>query len=171
MKDEIFPIEKIENNIHIIRGKKVILDSDLAVLYGVETKALKQAVKRNLKRFPEDFMFLLSDQEFRDWRSQIVTSNPSAKMGFRYKPYAFTQNGIGMLSGILNSDRAIEVNIQIMRTFSALREMLSSNEMLRLKIEEMEKQYDHNFHIVFDAIKKLVEPPASTQREIGFNRK
>ena len=166
-KNKFLP-NSIESKIHIIRGKKIILDSDLAVLYAVETKALKQAVRRNLKRFPIDFMFTLSEQELVDLRSQIVTSNPSAKMGLRYKPYAFTEQGIAMLSGILNSDHAIEVNIRVMGTFTALREMLVSNEMLRLKIEAMEKQYDHKFKVVFDAIKKIVEAPVKDKRRIGF---
>jgi hypothetical protein len=147
-----------------------MLDKDLAELYGVETKVLKQAVTRNKKRFPSDFMFKLSNQEFRDLRSQIVTSSWG---GTRYPHMAFTEQGVVMLSGVLNSDRAIRVNIQIMRTFTKLRQLLSTHEELRQKIEEMEARYDEQFQIVFDAIRQLIEDKATevdkaTRKKIGF---
>ena len=117
---DIIPIEKIVNKIYIFRGVKVMLDRDLAELYGVETKVLNQAVKRNIERFPLDFMFQLDKEEFQNWRSQFVTSN-SDKMGLRYAPFVFTEQGVAMLSSVLNSDTAIQANIQIMRTFSIVR--------------------------------------------------
>jgi phage regulator Rha-like protein len=132
------PPERIVNRIFLIRSKKVMLDRDLAELYGVETKVLKQAVKRNINRFPGDFMFELSKDEFEIWRSQIVTSKSDRK-GLRYAPMVFTEQGVAMLSSVLNSERAIQVNIQIVRTFTKLREMLTSNKSLKDKIEGMEK--------------------------------
>ncbi|MCX5704409.1 MAG: ORF6N domain-containing protein [Candidatus Omnitrophica bacterium] len=147
-----------------IRGKKVMLDSDLAELYGVATKNLNKAVKRNRKRFPEDFMYKLTKQEVAGLRFQIGTSK---RGGRRYLPYAFTQEGVAMLSSVLNSDRAVRVNIQIMRAFVQLRRMLLSNSDLRRKIEEMEKKYDRQFLIVFEAIKQLLQPPQQT-KAIGF---
>lgn len=158
--------EIIQSKIILLRGQKVILDKDLANLYDVETKILKQAVKRNLTRFPGDFMFTLSKQEFAILRSQIVTSSWG---GNRYTPYAFTEQGIAMLSSILNSERAIQVNIQIMRTFTKLRELMATHADLRRKIESMEKKYDHQFQVVFDAIKQLLDPPTQTKRKIGFH--
>ena len=135
------PVELIESKIYLIRGQKVMLDRDLAALYRVETKVLKQAVKRNLKRFPEDFMFVLSASEFADWRSQFVTSKNDT-MGLRHAPMAFTEQGLAMLSGILNSERAIEVNIQIMRAFVRLRRLLATNADLAKKLEALESKYD-----------------------------
>jgi hypothetical protein len=161
------PFERIEKRIFIIRGKKIILDRDLADLYDVETKALKQAVKRNRDRFPEDFMFVLSEVELKNWRSQIVTSN-SDKMGLRYLPMAFTEHGIAMLSSILKSERAILVNIQIIRTFTKLREMISENDQLRRKLEVLEKQYDEQFKIVFDALHRILADDEQPKPEIGF---
>ncbi len=166
---EVVPQQLIENKILIVRGKKVMLDRDLAMLYGVETRTLNQAVKRNMQRFPEDFMFQLTTGEMKIWKSQIVISNKE-KMGLRRRPYAFTENGVAMLSSVLNSDRAITVNIQIMRTFTKLREMLSTHKKLQQKIEEMEKMYDHQFKIVFDAIKELIESPQKQRKRIGFLR-
>jgi phage regulator Rha-like protein len=142
----VVPIEIIENKIYLIRNLKVMLDRDLADLYGVETKALKQAVRRNIKRFPADFMFELNRTEFENWRSQFVTSK-SDKMGLRHKPMAFTEQGVAMLSSVLKGDRAIQVNIQIMRTFTQLRKMLSTHEDLKKKIESMEKKYDERAQI------------------------
>jgi len=147
-----------------------MLDRDLAELYGVETKVLKQAVRRNLKRFPEDFMFELTTKEFSDWRSQFVTSK-SDKKGLRYKPMVFTEQGVAMLSSIINSDRAILVNIQIMRAFTKLRQMLSTHDDLKKKIEAMEKKYDQQFQIVFEAIKQLLETDSKPQKKIGFTVK
>jgi hypothetical protein len=166
---DIVPQEVIETKIIFIRGKKVMLDRDLAMLYGVETRTLNQAMKRNKKRFPEDFMFQLTSDEMKIWKSQIVISNKE-KMGLRRRPYAFTENGVAMLSSVLNSDRAITVNIQIMRTFTRLREMLMTHKDLKEKIEAMEKKYDYQFKIVFDAIKQLLEPPEKTKKKIGFLR-
>ena len=165
----IVSAETIENKIFFIKGKKVIIDRDLAKLYDVETKALNQAVKRNSERFPEDFMFQLSGQEFVNWKSQIVTSN-SEKMGLRKKPYVFTEHGILMLSSVLNSSKAVQVNIQIMRIFLKLRRMLASHVELKRKIEEMERKYDKQFAIVFQAIKQLLEPPRlKPKTPVGFH--
>jgi hypothetical protein len=166
----LVPQEIIESKILLVRGKKVMLDRDLARLYGVDTKALKQAVKRNQRRFPEDFMFELTQEEFQNWRSQFVTSKAD-KMGLRYPPYAFTENGVAMLSSVLNSDRAVQVNIQIMRTFTRLREFLATHEELGRKIEQMEKKYDSQFKIVFEAIRQLMIPPTAPKRKIGFDLK
>lgn len=169
MERSVVSQQIIESKILFIRGKKVMLDRDLAVLYGVETRALNQAVRRNIKRFPEDFMFQLTKKEMKNWTSQIVISNRD-KMGLRKRPYAFTENGVAMLSSVLNSDRAIAVNIQIMRTFTRIREMLETHKELRRKIEEMEKKYDYQFRVVFDAIKELMEPPQKAKKRIGFSR-
>ena len=146
MTTKLIPQEIIQSKIFLLRGQKIMLDKDLAKLYGVATKVLNQAVKRNIDRFPSDFMFLLTPQEVTSLRSQFVTST---RGGLRYQPCAFTEHGILMLSSVLNSKRAIQVNIQIMRAFTKLREMLVSNKELRQKIEEMEKKYDHQFKIVF----------------------
>ncbi|MFA6470470.1 MAG: ORF6N domain-containing protein [Candidatus Latescibacterota bacterium] len=162
----IIPIESIASKIYLFRDMKVMLDADLAELYGVKTKVLIQAVKRNIERFPVDFMFQLSEDEFTGLRSQTVTSNHRG--GRRYPPYVFTEQGVAMLSSVLNSDRAIQVNIQIMRTFTQLRRMLSTHEELRRKIEEMENRYDHQFKIVFDAIKQLISEENKPKKRIGF---
>ncbi len=152
-----------------IRGKRVMIDSDLVRLYGVKTKNLNKAVKRNIERFPEDFMFQLSKEETENLRFQIGTSK---RGGRRYLPYVFTQEGVAMLSSVLRSKRAIQVNIQIMRAFVQLRRMLLTNANLRRKIEEMEQKYDKQFVIVFQAIKQLLEPsPVKEKRMIGFNTK
>lgn len=142
----------------------------LSFLYGVETKVLNQAVKRNLDRFPKDFMFQLNNKEMNNWKSQIVTSN-STSMGLRKLPFAFTEQGVAMLSSVLSSDRAIQVNIQIMRMFTHLRKMLSSHKELREKIEMLEKKYDKNFAIVFQAIKQLLDigKEKTSRRKMGFN--
>jgi hypothetical protein len=159
------PVEMIEKRIYLIRGKKVMLDRDLAELYEVETRVLNQAVRRNIKRFPKDFLFLLTRVEIMNL-SQIVISS---RIKHAPNVLAFTEQGIAMLSGILNSDRAIHVNIQIMRTFTRLREMLLSHKKLREKIEAMEKKYDGQFRIVFDMIKKLLEPPEeASPKKYGF---
>ena len=167
---EIVPIESIVSKIILLRGEKVLLDRDLAKLYEVETKVLKQAVRRNIRRFPSDFMFELSKEEFEDWRSQFVTSN-SDKMGLRYRPMAFTEQGVAMLSGVLKSERAIEVNIAIMRAFVTLRQMLASNAALARKLEEMEIKYDEQFKIVFEAISQLMTPSEWPRKKIGFEVK
>jgi len=165
------PIERITEKIYMIRSQKVMLDRDLAELYGVETKVLKQSVRRNISRFPEDFMFELTKEEFQNWRSQFVTSK-SDRMGLRYNPMAFTEQGVAMLSSVLNSKRAIQVNIQIMRTFTRLRQMLLSHDELKRKIEAMEKKYDENFKIVFEAIKQLIEEEDKPKKKrIGYTVK
>jgi hypothetical protein len=147
-----------------------MLDRDLAELYNVETKILKRAVRRNIDRFPNDFMFELSKKEMNDWRCQFGTSNAD-KMGLRYAPLAFTEQGVAMLSSVLNSKRAIKVNIQIMRAFTQLRQMLSTHEDLKKKIEAMEKKYDQQFQIVFEAIKQLLETESKPRKRIGFTVK
>ena len=152
---ELISIEAVASKIFFIRSVKVMLDRDLAELYGVETKALKQAVRRNIKRFPPDFMFELTKEELTNWRSQIVTSN-SIKMGLRHLPMAFTEQGVAMLSGILNSDRAIAVNIQIMRTFTKLRHMISDNEDLKRELAELREQTDERFQIIFETLDQLL---------------
>lgn len=167
MTTKVIPQEVIQNKIFIIRGKKVMFDKDLATLYGVETKALNQAVKRNIERFPEDFMFHLTLKEVASLRSHFVTLKRGQHI--KYAPFAFTEYGILMLSSVLNSKRAIQVNIQIMRTFTKLRKMLAGHVELRRKIEEMEEKYDLQFKIVFDAIKKLLGPPEKPRNPIGFH--
>jgi len=170
------PAERVERRILSIRGHKVMLDFDLAALYEVETKVLNQAVKRNIKRFPEDFMFQLTPeeadlvQEFLDadrLRSQFVTSN-KARGGRRYPPLAFTEHGVAMLSGVLRSPRAIQVNIAIMRAFVKLRQILATHEDLSRRLEEMESRYDQQFRAVFDAIGELMAPEEQPRRPIGF---
>jgi flagellar capping protein FliD len=164
------PIEKITSRIYIIRGIKVMIDRDLAELYGVETKTLKQAVRRNIDRFPADFMFEMNKLEFENWRSQFVTSN-SDKMGLRYNPMVFTEQGVAMLSSVLRSKRAIQVNIQIMRAFTQLRQLLSTHKDLKKKIEAMEKKYDENFRIVFEAMKQLLSEEEKPKKKIGYTVK
>ncbi|MBN1384068.1 MAG: ORF6N domain-containing protein [Elusimicrobia bacterium] len=167
MKDLVLA-KRIESKIYFIRRQKVMIDHDLAELYGVETRVLNQAVQRNAKRFPIDFMFRLNKLELKNWRSQFVISNLFVKMGLRRRPYVFTEQGVAMLSSVLNSERAIHVNIQIMRTFTKLRALLSTHKDLQKKIEEMEKKYDQQFKIVFDAIKALITPPVPKRKKIGF---
>lgn len=160
------PPERIERRILLIRRQKVMLDADLADLYGVATRVLNQAVRRNRARFPRDFMFRLSKEEFGILRSQFVTS--SRWGGRRYNPLAFTEQGVAMLSSVLRSERAVQVNIAIMRAFVKLREMLASHRDLARKLEEMEKRYDAQFKVVFDAIAELMTPPDKALRRIGF---
>jgi len=161
--------KQIENFIYIIRGHKVMLDEDLAKLYQVETKVFVQAVKRNINRFPEDFMFQLTTEEHELLRSQFVTS--TGRTGRRYPPYVFTEQGVAMLSSVLNSERAVQVNIEIMRTFVKLRQLIASHEDLSEKLQELESRYDHQFKIVFEAIREIMSPtiPPKIQR-IGFGR-
>ncbi len=161
---------RLASLVHQIRKEKVILDSDLAGLYGVETKTLNQAVQRNLDRFPPDFMFQLNQNEMESLRSQIVTLKQGQHR--KYLPFAFTEQGIAMLSSVLRSQRALEVNIAIMRTFVQLRRLMDSNALLAEKIESLERKYsdhDQQFQIVFDAIKKLITTPAKTSKELGFH--
>ena len=149
----------------LLRNQKVMLDFDLAGLYGVETKALKRAVRRNLLRFPKDFLFTLTKREFDNLRSQSGTSSWG---GSRYRPYAFTEQGIAMLSSVLNSERAMRVNIEIMRAFVRLRAILSSQEDLARKLAALEQKYDSQFRVVFDAIRQLMAPEPPKRRPIGF---
>lgn len=164
----LIPQEVIENKILLVRGKKVMLDRDLAMLYRVTTGRLNEQVKRNIERFPEDFMFQLNAEEFENWKSQFAISN-SEKMGLRRKPYVFTEQGVAMLSSVLNSKVSIQVNIQIMRTFTRLKEIIMSHKDLQRKIEDMEKKYDQQFQGVFDAIKQLLIPPEKPKGKIGFH--
>lgn len=167
----IITTRKIISKIHWIRGRKVMIDSDLATLYSVLTGTLIQAVKRNKGRFPADFMFRLNAKEHASLISQTVISK--GRGGRRFPPYVFTEQGVAMLSSILNSERAIHVNIQIMRTFAKIKQMLSKNELLREKIEELERKYekhDKQFKIVFDAPHELLKPaPAPKKKPIGFH--
>jgi phage regulator Rha-like protein len=165
---ELIPVENIREKIFMIRGFKVMLDRDLAKLYGVETAQLKRAVRRNIDRFPEDFMFILKNQEVRNLRCQIGTSN---RGGLRYLPMAFTEQGVAMLSSVLNSKRAIDVNIAIMRAFVKMREILATNKEFSAKLEKMEEQlaeHDDQFRVVFEAIKQLLKEDDKPKRKIGF---
>ncbi len=162
------PVEKITSKIYLIRGQKVMLDRDLAELYGVETKALKQAVKRNIVRFPEDFMFELTKNEFGHLRSQIVTSNWG---GTRYSPMAFTEQGVAMLSSVLRSERAIHVNIQIMRVFTRLRQAILDNADLRKELEDLKQISEERFQIVFEALDQLINIEKKPKKKIGFTVK
>lgn len=169
---EIIPVQIIENKIFIIRGIKVMLDSDLALLYEVDTKVLNQAVKRNFDRFPEDFMFQLSDDEWQNLRSQFVTLNLN-KVTRKYKPYVFTEQGVAMLSGILNSKRAVAVNIQIMRTFIKLRELALTNKDFTQRLDEMEHrfiQYARDMNINIEDIYKQLNylNDITKPSQIGF---
>src|SRR5512136_861194 len=162
-------VAQIESKMFMIRGQKVMLSHHLAELYEVEPRALVQAVKRNIERFPEDFMFQLSQEEFSNLKSQIVTSSWGGLR--RAAPYAFTEQGVAMLSSVLRSKRAVLVNIQIMRAFVRLRGMLASHAELGRKLDALEKKYDTQFKVVFDAIRQLMMPPSSKQRRIGFHAK
>lgn len=165
--NSVVPAERIEHSILLIRGQKVMLDSDLAALYAVETRTLVQAVHRNLERFPADFMFQLPLKDWHHLRSQIVIS--SSWGGRRHPPYVFTEQGVAMLSSVLRSSRAIQVNILIMRAFVKLRELLGTHKELARKLDEMEKKYDEQFQVVFDAIRQLMAPPVpKNRRRIGF---
>ena len=166
----VLPSGRIINQILVIRNQKVILDRDLAVLYNVETRSLKQAVRRNIKRFPDDFMFQLTKEEFANWRSQTVMSKADQK-GLRYYPFAFTEQGVAMLSSVLKSERAIEVNILIMRAFVKLREIISTHKKVEEKLKELEsKLKEHDDHIVqiIQVINQLITPPQTQKRKIGF---
>lgn len=164
---KLIPIETIVSKIIIVSGEKVLLDSDLAELYGVETFNLNKAVKRNIDRFPKDFMFQLSKKEWDVLKFHFGIS--SSHGGRRTLPFVFSEQGVAMLSSVLQSKRAVEVNIAIMRTFVKMRKLLSSHKELRIKIEAMEKKYDKNFRIVFSAIKELMEPSGKdNKKKIGF---
>lgn len=165
-------IEHVDKLIYLIRGQKVMLDEDLARLYKAQTKVLVQAIKRNIRRFPSDFMFQLSREEYSGLRSQIVTS--SGRVGRRTPPYAFTEHGVAMLSSVLNSARAIEVNIAIIRAFIKMRQMIDTNNELSEKLNQLEKKYDAQFKVVFNSIRELIDnkprliAEPSKKRKIGF---
>jgi hypothetical protein len=174
-KQAVIPLERIETRIFLVRGHKILLDEDLAALYEVEVKALNRAVKRNIERFPDDFMFQLNADELALLRRQSGTSNlksqngASSRGGRRYLPYSFTEQGVAMLSSVLRSPRAVMVNVEIMRAFVRLRQMLASNADLARKLATLEKKYDAQFKIVFDAIRELMTPPdPKKKRPIGF---
>lgn len=172
IKTLMIPDEIVMNKIYMIRGQKVMLDRDLAALYQVKTSVLNQSVKRNAKRFPPDFMFQLTQQEFEDWKSQIVISN-SEKMGMRKRPLAFTEQGVSMLSGVLNSSIAIQVHIQIIRVFAKMREILFTHKDILLQLEKIEKKltgHDEDIAIIFQYLKKLLNPPQPPRPRIGFRR-
>ena len=162
------PMERIERAILVLRGHKVMLDADLARLYGVPTKVLNQAVTRNIDRFPKDFMFQLTEEEATRLRSQTVTLKTGRGQHRKYLPYAFTEQGVAMLSSVLRSRRAVQVNIEIMRAFVRMRQMLASNAELARRLGELEKRYNAQFKVVFDAIRELMVPPERERRSIGF---
>ncbi|MDX1285414.1 MAG: ORF6N domain-containing protein [Draconibacterium sp.] len=170
----LLPDESIINKIYFIRGEKVMLDRDLAELYGVETKYLKRQVRRNILRFPKDFMFELTNEEFKHWRSQFGTSK-SEKMGLRYPPFAFTETGVAQLSAVLNSEKAILINIQIMRVFIKMRQMLTDTLALKLDVEEIKKKLnnqDKNIELVFNYLDELMEKKEldNERKRIGYRR-
>jgi hypothetical protein len=169
-KQVLVPVERIERAILLIRRQRVMLDTDLAALYGVETRVLVQAVKRNLERFPEDFMFQLNKEETDFLTSQIVTLKRGRGQHRKYLPYVFTEQGVAMLSSVLRSPRAIHVNIEIMRAFIRLRQMLASNVELARKLDALERKYDAQFKVVFEAIRQLMAPPEPKRRPIGFRK-
>ena len=168
----------LEGLIHIVRGQRIMLDADLAALYDVPTKALNQAVRRNPERFPEDFAFQLSKDELEKWRSQVVTSNPSAKMGLRRPPYAFTQEGVAMLSTVLRSPRAVEMSVLIVRAFVRLRELIATNKDIASRVEKLERSHDRTASVIevlvedIDRLGRKVEqikPPSPySRRRIGY---
>ena len=169
----VVPYEAIERRILIIRGQKVMLDRDLAALYGTPVKALKQAVRRNIERFPDDFMFVLTGEELARWRSQFVTSKAD-QMGLRYAPMAFTEYGVAMLSSVLNSPQAILANIRIMRAFGHMRQALETHRALARKLEELEAKvgtHDEELKLIFEALRQLMAEPAKKKKAIGFGAK
>jgi len=174
-KDSLLPDELIINKIILLRDQKVLIDRDLAELYGVETRILNQAVKRNIKRFPDDFMFQMTKEEFEIWKSQIVISN-SDRMGLRKPPYVFTEQGVAMLSSVLNSDRAILVNIQIMRVFTKMRALLDSHKEILRKLDSIEKkdiEQDEKILLIFEYLKQLEQAKQEEtifkeRKRIGF---
>ena len=166
----IIPVERIQKCIYLLRGQKVMLDKDLAGLYGITTKRLNEQVQRNIDRFPSDFMFQLNNEETEALRSQFATSK-RGRGGRRYNPYVFTEQGVAMLSSVLRSKRAVEVNIAIMRTFVQLRRILADNALLRRKIEAMERKYDEKFQQVFAVLKQMVKVEKKPRRPFGFHSK
>ncbi len=164
----LIPVARIEKAIYSIRGERVMLDFDLAALYQVTTKALNQAVRRNRERFPLDFMFQLTTDEVLSVRSRSQSVTLKRGQNIKYRPHAFTEHGILMLSSILKSERAIQVNIEIMRAFVKLRQMLAANVELSRRLDELEGKYDRRFKVVFDAIRQLMSPPPPGRKPIGF---
>lgn len=167
------PEELIISKIYLIRGQKVMVDRDLAELYGVETKILKQAVRRNARRFPNDFMFVMNKSEFKFWRADNVNS-PGDKQGLRYAPFCFTEQGVTMLSCILNSNTAIKVNIRVIRIFTKLRQMVLTHKDILLKLEKIERkvgQHDAHIKLIFDHLRELLTPKTQPARQIGFKHK
>jgi len=169
--NDIVSVERIASKIYVIRQAKVMLDKDLSALYGVETRVLNQAVKRHKKRFPDDFMFQLSKSEYESLISQFVTSKISGRGGVRKMPYVFTEQGVAMLSGILNSDRAIAVNIQIMRTFTKLRQALLDDDDLRKELSELKQLTEDRFQVVFETLDQLLAVEYKPKKGIGFTVK
>lgn len=171
-KELMIPDELVMNKIYLIRGQKVMLDRDLAGLYQVETRVLNQAIRRNIDRFPKDFMFQLTEKEFENWKSQIVISN-SEKMSLRKRPLAFTEQGVAMLSSVLKSETAIRVNIQIIRIFTKMREMIMTHKDILLQLEKIERKlagHDDDVTLIFQYLKQLLNPPQPPRRKIGFKR-
>jgi hypothetical protein len=166
-KKSLISVERIEHAILLIRGQKVMLSSDLAALYGVPVKVLNQAVKRNVERFPADFMFQLSREEFSNLKSQFVTSSWGGVR--RATPYAFTEQGVAMLSSVLSSPRAVRVNIEIMRAFVRLRRILAAHADLAKRLDALEQKYDEQFSVVFEAIREMMKPPEPKRKPIGFH--
>lgn len=172
-KEIVIPEEVVLSKIFEIRGEKVMIDRDLAELYGVETKYLKRQVRRNKSRFPDDFMFQLNDNELKEWRRQFVTSNSSYKMGLRYAPYVFTEQGVAQLSSVLNSERAIAVNIQIIRLFTKMRKLLLTHKDLLLEMEEIRKKVsgqDEKIDLIFNYLKQFIKDQETPRVKIGFKQ-
>ncbi len=171
VKAPLVPSSRVDRAIRILRGHRVLLDEDLATLYGVDVRALNQAVKRNIERFPDDFALRLTAEEARSLRSQTVILDVGRRGQHRkYPPLAFTEQGVAMLSSVLRSPRAVQVNIEIMRAFVRLREMLSADTELSRKLDAIEKRYDVRFRVVFQAIRELMTPPPTFRRRIGFRQ-
>lgn len=172
-KMKTLPDEVIASKIYVIRAQKVMIDRDLAALYGVETRALKQAVRRNTERFPDDFMFEMTPKEMKRWAKEHITSQ-SDLMGLRHPPFCFTEQGVTMLSCVLNSKKAIDINIRIIRIFTRMREMMLTHKDILLKLEKLEKhviRHDEDVTVIFDSLKELLEPETGPMRKIGFKRK
>jgi len=173
IKAPAIPDELVMNKIYFLRGQKVMLDRDLAELYQVETRTLNQAVRRNIDRFPKDFIFQLTKREFENWKSQTVISN-TEKMGLRKRPLAFTEQGMSMLSGVLNSKTAIRVHIQIIRVFAKMKQLLLTHKDILLQLEKIEKKlsgHDEDISLIFEYLKQLLNPPQPPRRRIGFKTK
>lgn len=170
-KNLSLPDDFILTKIYFLRGQKVMIDRDLSELYGIETKRLKESVRRNMERFPNDFMFEMNSEEFENWRSQFASSNFSDRMGLRHPPFCFTEQGVAMLSSVLNSAQAKAVNIRIIRLFTKMREMLSTHKDVLLKLEQLERKSNKNeedIQLIFEALKQLLNPPQTARKRIGF---